>query len=111
MIKEILLEVENTDSVSILDLKALNKNIQLYLKNLDKMSEKVKNTMMQTITNMMIDIAKKIPGKDKYERFITKLTDEDTQIDTLTKIIAYTNKLIKEKSNEKPQAENNRATT
>jgi len=105
-LKALLEETLNTDAVSIQELQNINNNILIYLKQHDDMSDKVKKTFISSLTQMLLRVAIKIPGQDKYERFIAKLAASKNKIDVLAKILQYNNRLIKEKSNEKFQTAN-----
>ena len=103
-LRNILNELLNTDAVSVQELQNINKNILIYVKTHEQMNDKIKKEFIESLTDMLLSVSKKIPGKDKYERFIAKLASDNDKIDTMLKIVDYNNKLIKEKTNENPQA-------
>ena len=86
---------ENSPSISILDLKNINKNIELFLKTEADLDKDNRDKFLETIVKMLQDLSKKIKGENKYDRFIRKLVDSDELHKTLLKVIDFNKKLIK----------------
>jgi len=98
---ELLNEIkENSPAISELDLKNVNKNIELFIKYESELDKDKREELLKVIIDMLQDLSKKIKGKNKYDRFIQKLVDSDELHKTLLKIMDFNNKLIKLKRGE-----------
>lgn len=94
---ELLEDELQTPTISIVELKNLNNNIDNYLKYADDLSDEQREVFVRTMVRTMQYISRKLPANNKYDGFIRKMFDKDNLEDNLKKLKSYNNKLINKK--------------